>query len=156
VGELGAALEHACALAAHGGDVLVQELLTAAVRTGVVSVVCLGGRVSHSMRRQAAPGEFRVGEGLGGSRAKISADEGSAVAAASTRALRALEVATGAEPVYARFDFVEGRCDGLWHPVLLSADVVEADLFLDDHAPAVRPSARRSRLSLHPLHGARA
>jgi hypothetical protein len=43
--------------------------------------------------------------------------------------------------VYARFDFVEGRRDGLWHPVLLSADVVEADLFLEDHAPAVRLSA---------------
>jgi len=122
---------------------VVQELLTAVVRTGVVSVVCLGGRVSHSVRRQAAydaSGEFRVGEGLGGSRAKIPADEGGAVAAAATRALRALEVAAGAEPVYARLDFAEGRRDGLWHPVLLSADVVEADLFLEDHGPAVRPS----------------
>jgi hypothetical protein len=68
---------------------------------------------SHSLTSPALPHNphpptpLPLCDSPSGSRTLVAMEEGGAVAAAATRALRALEAAAGTEPLYCRLDFVE-------------------------------------------------
>jgi glutathione synthase/RimK-type ligase-like ATP-grasp enzyme len=101
------------------GDIVVQPFVPAIV-DGERSLVFLGGRLSHAVRKVPQPGDYRSQRHLGGSEADHQAD--------STELQVAL-AAMAAAPVrrtYARVDLVD------WEgaPVLIELEVIEPDLFL--------------------------
>lgn len=110
------------------GDVLVQRFVPEVVEAGETSVVFLGGRFSHAVRKVPAPGEFRVQAHHGGAEAPVPAlpDE----IRLGRQVLGALELPT----LYARVDCVAVQ----GAPVLMELEVLEPDLFCDhdDLAPA--------------------
>lgn len=101
-------------------DMLVQPFLAGVADPGEVSVVVVGGGVSHAVRKRPAAGDFRVQEHFGGS---VDLIDGASYHEA---ALRALAAAPGLA-VYARVDLVEES--GI--PLVAELEVVEPSLFLD-------------------------
>jgi glutathione synthase/RimK-type ligase-like ATP-grasp enzyme len=101
------------------GDIVVQPFVPAIV-DGERSLVFLGGRLSHAVRKVPQPGDYRSQRHLGGSEADHQADS-----AELQVALAAMAAAPG-RLTYARVDLVE------WEgaPVLIELEVIEPDLFL--------------------------
>jgi glutathione synthase/RimK-type ligase-like ATP-grasp enzyme len=110
------------------GDVLVQPFVPEVASAGETSVVFLGGRYSHALRKVPASGDFRVQEHHGGSTTPTQALPDEIRLARHT--LAALEVPT----LYARVDCVAVAGS----PVLMELEVLEPDLYLslDEQAPA--------------------
>ncbi|MFN8038901.1 MAG: hypothetical protein U0Q07_06790 [Acidimicrobiales bacterium] len=125
-----------------GGDVLVQRFVPEVLEAGETSVVFLGGRFSHAVRKQPSPGEFRVQAHHGGHETPVPAlpDE----IRLGRQVLGALELPT----LYARVDCV--AVDGA--PVLMELEVLEPDLFcdLDELAPARFAAAVAAHLVVEP------
>jgi glutathione synthase/RimK-type ligase-like ATP-grasp enzyme len=117
------AREHLAALVREG-DALVQPYLPA-IEAGEVSLVYLGGELSHAVRKRPAAGDFRVQHEHGGSVEPHRATVGERALAQSV-----LDVA--GMTAYARIDLVE-TADG---PVLMEAELIDPELFLgvDDGA----------------------
>ncbi|WP_296814460.1 transporter [Brevundimonas sp.] len=113
---------------APDGAAMVQPYLPAIETDGETSLIFLGGRFSHAIRKVAKPGDFRVQPEWGG---LISAVEPSAAEHdAAAAILKAVE-----EPLlYARIDLVPGL-DG--RPLMMEAELIEPDLYLgyDEGAP---------------------
>jgi glutathione synthase/RimK-type ligase-like ATP-grasp enzyme len=101
------------------GDIVVQPFVPAIV-DGERSLVFLGGRLSHAVRKVPQPGDYRSQRHLGGSEADHQADS-----AELQVALAAMAAAPG-RLTYARVDLVD------WEgaPVLIELEVIEPDLFL--------------------------
>lgn len=122
------------------GDVLVQRFVPEVVDVGETSVAFLGGRVSHAVRRQPAPGEFRVQAHHGGVATPVPPlpDE----IRLGRQVLGALELPT----LYARVDCVAVA----GAPVLLALEVLAPDLFcdLDELAPARFAAAVAAHLAV--------
>jgi glutathione synthase/RimK-type ligase-like ATP-grasp enzyme len=122
------------------GDVLVQQFAPAIVSEGECSVVVFDGVVSHALRKQAAPGEFRIHEEHGGRTDACTPTAGQVELA--ERLWRALP----APSLYARMDMVQ--IGGQWH--VLEVEATEPALFLDRVPPAATDrlaDAVKSRLS---------
>jgi glutathione synthase/RimK-type ligase-like ATP-grasp enzyme len=100
-------------------DALVQPFVASVSTTGELSVIAIGGIVTHAVRKTAAPGDWRVQVELGGVVEPIDLDD--AIAAAARRAIGALP----ATPLYARVDLVE--LDG--QPLVMELELVEPELF---------------------------
>ena len=109
----------------RAGDVLVQQFASAIVTEGECSVVVFDGVVSHTLRKRAAPGEFRIHEERGGRTDVVSPTAGQVELA--ERLWRALPAPT----LYARMDMVQ--FGGQWH--VLEVEATEPALWLDQ-APA--------------------
>lgn len=111
------------------GVAMIQPYLPAVETEGELSLVWLGGRFSHAIRKVAAPGDFRVQPEWGG---RIrAADPAPEDLAAAEAVLARVE-----EPLlYARIDLVR---DGAGRPLLMEAELIEPDLYLgfDPEAPA--------------------
>jgi len=107
-------------LADHG-DVVVQPFVPAIV-DGERSLVFLGGRFSHAVRKVPKAGDYRSQRHLGGREVDHEPDS-----AELQVALAAMAAAPG-RLTYARVDLVE------WEgaPVLIELEVIEPDLFLRD------------------------
>jgi glutathione synthase/RimK-type ligase-like ATP-grasp enzyme len=103
------------------GDVLVQQFAEAIVTDGECSVVVFDGVVSHALRKQAGPGEFRIHEEHGGRTDACTPTAGQVELA--ERLWRALP----APALYARMDMVQ--LAGQWH--VLEVEATEPSLFLD-------------------------
>jgi len=103
------------------GDVVVQPFVPAIV-DGERSLVFLGGRFSHAVRKVPKPGDYRSQRHLGGSEVDHEPDS-----AELQVALAAMAAAPG-RLTYARVDLVD------WEdaPVLIELEVIEPDLFLRD------------------------
>ena len=102
----------------HSGDALVQPFVPA-VNAGEVSLVYLGGELSHAVRKIPRADDYRVQAYFGGS---VSVHEPtSAELAVGTAVLAALPVS----PLYARVDMV-----GDARPQLMEAELIEPELFL--------------------------
>jgi len=101
-------------------DVLVQPFAPEVSRDGELSLVFLDGGFSHSARKRAAPGEFRVQVEHGGTvePAVVSSD----VIEQARRAIAALDEV----PVYARVDGI--LRDGAL--LLMELELIEPNLFL--------------------------
>lgn len=101
------------------GDALVQPFM-ASVFEGEVSLIFLGGELSHAVRKIPTDGDYRVQEHFGGR----------VVAHAPTPAERAAAQATLAAapsaPAYARIDLVAGVAE----PLLMELELIEPLLFL--------------------------
>lgn len=111
------------------GAAMVQPYLPAVETEGELSLIWLGGRFSHAIRKVAAPGDFRVQPEWGG---RIrAADPTPEDLAAAEAVLAAID-----EPLlYARIDLVR---DPAGRPLLMEAELIEPDLYLgfDPGAPA--------------------
>ena len=103
------------------GDVVVQPFVPAIV-DGERSLVFLGGRFSHAVRKVPKAGDYRSQRHLGGHEVDHEPDS-----AELQVALAAMAAAPG-RLTYARVDLVE------WEgaPVLMELEVIEPDLFLRD------------------------
>jgi glutathione synthase/RimK-type ligase-like ATP-grasp enzyme len=112
-------------LAGHG-PFLVQPFRPEILAAGELSLIVLGGRCTHAVRKRAAPGEFRVQDDHGGTVHDVQLDR--PLAAFAERAVRACPQ----PPTYARVDVVEVG-GGLQ---LMELELVEPELFLRHHPPA--------------------
>ena len=103
------------------GDVVVQPFVPAIV-DGERSLVFLGGRFSHAVRKVPKAGDYRSQRHLGGREVDHEPDS-----AELQVALAAMAAAPG-RLTYARVDLVD------WEgaPVLIELEVIEPDLFLRD------------------------
>ncbi len=108
-------------------DRLVQPF-AAEVTDGEVSLVAVGGHVTHAVRKVPAPGDFRVHAHLGGTELVHQPSRSELALAAA-----ALE-AVGEPLLYARIDCVTTP-DG---PVLMELELIEPSLFLPLAPPAAR------------------
>ena len=106
---------------ARRGDVIVQPFVPA-ITQGERSLVFLGGRFSHAVRKVPADGDYRVQHSYGGSEVEHEADPEEL-----RTALRAMENAPG-RLTYARVDLVDW--EGV--PSLMELEAIEPDLFLRD------------------------
>ena len=124
---------------APAGAAMIQPYLPSIETDGEVSLIYLGGRFSHAIRKVPQPGDFRVQPEYDGI-ITPHAPEPDEFAAAEA-ALEAVE-----EPLlYARVDLVR---DLGGKPALIELELVEPDLYLghDSGAPARFAKAVRSAL----------
>jgi glutathione synthase/RimK-type ligase-like ATP-grasp enzyme len=105
---------------------MVQAFLPEVIEHGELSFVFFGGQHSHTVRKRPRPGDFRVQQDHGGSRAPVDATP--ALIAEAARMLAAAETPL----LYARVDAVETRA-GL---VLMELEAIDPELFL-----ALEPAA---------------
>jgi glutathione synthase/RimK-type ligase-like ATP-grasp enzyme len=103
------------------GDVLVQPYVSSIALDGEVSVVLVEGRMTHCVRKTAAPGDYRIQEHWGGTTEPIEPAAGFVQLA--ERVCASLPWPT----LYARVDLVV--IDGAWH--VLELEVTEPSLWLD-------------------------
>lgn len=106
---------------------LVQPFQPSVLDEGEISMIVVGGAFTHSVRKRARPGDFRVQDDHGGTvhpheatREEVSFAE-HAVAACDE------------QPVYARVDAVRGAAGEL---TLMELELIEPELFLRFHPPA--------------------
>jgi glutathione synthase/RimK-type ligase-like ATP-grasp enzyme len=101
------------------GDIVVQPFVPA-IADGERSLVFLGGRLSHAVRKVPQAGDYRSQRHLGGTEVEHHPDS-----AELQVALAAMAAAPG-RLTYARVDLVD------WEgaPVLIELEVIEPDLFL--------------------------
>lgn len=126
-----ACLEHLDRLVAEG-DVMVQPFVASVAEAGEVSLVYFGGRFSHAIRKQPAPGDFRVQDMYGGT---VHPHQPTAAELAVADAVLAR---TPAPTTYARIDLVEFA----GAPALMEAELIEPELFLGATAEAAMNFAR--------------
>ena len=102
-------------------DVLVQPFLPSIESDGEVSVVAIGGAITHAIAKRPASGEWRVQSEYGGSVDRVPVTE------QHERAAAAVLAALDQVPAYARVDLVliEGE------PHLMELELIEPELFLE-------------------------
>ena len=116
----------------ESGDAMVQPFIAEMSTAGEWSLLFLGGRFSHAVRKRAAAGDYRVQWEFGGTaETGVPADQ---VIADAGRVLAAVP----GRPLYARVDGVErgGRL------VLMELELIEPHLFLGWDAQAAGRLAR--------------
>jgi glutathione synthase/RimK-type ligase-like ATP-grasp enzyme len=133
-----AALDHLESLLTVG-DVLVQPFLPD-VADGERSLVFLGGRYSHAVRKTPAAGDFRVQEQYGGVIVPHLAS-----AAELTAAGAALDVVPGGAQalLYARVDVIGPPTA----PLIMELELIEPELFLP-HAPGSAAALAQAAVAL--------
>jgi len=113
-------------------DAMVQPFLPSLEEKGELSLIYVGGELTHSVRKRPAAGDFRVQSIWGGS---VTRDR-------PTLAERELAEAAMEEfkqaPLYARVDLVEGPTRD---PCLIELELIEPTLYLTEHPPAAEALA---------------
>ncbi len=118
-------------LAEH--TMLVQEFLPSVLAEGELSLMVIGGRFTHAVRKRAKAGDYRVQDDHGGTVTPH---------AASVEEIDCAERVVAAcplPPVYARVDLVRDHGGGL---ALMELELIEPELFLRFHPPAAAALAR--------------
>ena len=120
---------------------MLQPYLPQIETAGEISLIWIGGRFSHAVRKVPAGGDFRVQADHGGSYAAIDPDP--AVMAAAERVMTTAaalsEVAPGPPApgiMYARVDGVEAGPDQAGAFLLMELELLEPNLFLGCHPEA--------------------
>ena len=109
---------------------MVQPFLPSLETEGELSLIYIEGQLSHAVRKQPAPGDFRVQSIWGGTVAAADAEPHHVDVA--ERALAQLDE----PPLYARVDLVTDL-DG--NPALIELELIEPNLYLStDPAAAER------------------
>lgn len=116
---------------------MAQPYLASIVDQGELSLVYLGGELSHALTKRPARGDFRVQPQYGGTHEATDAS-----AEAIEIAERALAAAPG-EPLYARIDLIRADDGGL---VLIELELIEPALYLDV-APDASPKLARALMA---------
>jgi len=113
-------------------DAMIQPFLPSLEEKGELSLIYVGGELTHSVRKRPAAGDFRVQSIWGGS---VTHDR-------PTLAERELAEAAMEEfkqaPLYARVDLVEGPTRD---PCLIELELIEPNLYLIEHPPAAEALA---------------
>lgn len=100
--------------------------------SGETSLVVVGGRFTHAVRKAVRPGDFRVQDDHGGT---VHAHEpGGEEVELAERAVAACR----RRPAYARVDVVRGNDGGL---ALMELELIEPELWLRRHPPAAEALA---------------
>jgi glutathione synthase/RimK-type ligase-like ATP-grasp enzyme len=99
---------------------MVQAFLPEIMEQGELSLVFFGGEHSHTVRKRARPGDFRVQHDHGGSRELIHASP------ALVEEAKRILAAVGAPLLYARVDVVETG-EGV---VLMELEAIDPELYL--------------------------
>lgn len=102
------------------GDVLIQPFVASVAAAGEVSLIYFGGAFSHAIRKQPAPGDFRVQDMYGGT--VHAHDPSDAEYELAARALACVPSPTA----YARVDVVEFDHE----PAVMEIELIEPELFL--------------------------
>jgi glutathione synthase/RimK-type ligase-like ATP-grasp enzyme len=129
--------DHLAALTAVG-DALVQPFVESVTSRGELSVVLLGGAVSHAVRKVPAAGDYRVQSEWGGTEQVVGP---------TPRELETARRAVALAPAavtYARVDLVD--VDG--EPSVMELELIEPELFLG-HAPGAVDRFADHLLTLH-------
>jgi glutathione synthase/RimK-type ligase-like ATP-grasp enzyme len=112
----------ALTLAPEGAvDAVVQPYLEDVEHRGEISVVCIGGQLTHAVRKMPAAGEFRIHDHWGGTVEMVEPD------AAIVEVTQATLAALRSTPVYARVDLL---FDGEG-PRVVELELVEPYLYLE-------------------------
>lgn len=126
---------------------LLQPFQRAILDRGELSLVAIGGRVTHAVRKLARPGEFRVHDDHGGTvHPHPPSPEETAFAEAAVAACEP-------RPPYARVDLVE---DERGRPALMELELIEPELFFRFHPPAADLLAGEIARALGTVRGAAA
>ncbi|HET9676602.1 MAG TPA: hypothetical protein VFP21_03750 [Solirubrobacterales bacterium] len=121
------------------GGAMVQPFLPSLEAQGELSLIYIEGNLTHTVRKHPAPGDFRVQSIWGGT---VSRDEPSHVEVElADRALSQLEET----PLYARVDLV---IDAEGEPCLIELELIEPNLYLTHHLPAVEALADAALLRI--------
>ncbi len=104
------------------GPALIQPYLSTIEQEGELSLIYLGGRFSHAIRKRPRPGDFRVQPEYDGINT-AHAPEADELAAAE-----AVLAAIDAPLLYARIDIMRDLAGA---PVLMEAELVEPDLYFE-------------------------
>jgi glutathione synthase/RimK-type ligase-like ATP-grasp enzyme len=111
---------------------MLQPFQHAIVDDGELSLMVIGGRFTHAVRKQARPGDFRVQDDHGGTVGGHDATpEQIAFAEAATAACSPV-------PLYARVDVVRDN-DGFL--ALMELELIEPEMFFRLHPPAAEEMA---------------
>ncbi|HXR59911.1 MAG TPA: hypothetical protein VN732_01140 [Solirubrobacterales bacterium] len=113
-------------------DAMVQPFLPAVEEHGELSLIYLGGELSHAVRKRPAAGDFRVQSIWGGT---VSRDEPSGAEVELAEQVMALFREL---PLYARVDLVAGPRE---EPCLIELELIEPNLYLKEHPPAAEALA---------------
>jgi glutathione synthase/RimK-type ligase-like ATP-grasp enzyme len=121
------------------GDVLVQPFLPSIVEQGELSLLYFGGELSHTVRKEAKPGDIRVQPAWGGSY-ELEGPTSEAIHIAD-KVFDSID----ADLLYARVDLVRGLDGKL---ALIELEVIEPLLFLElePAAPGRFADALKERL----------
>lgn len=109
-------------------EVMVQPFLPSLATQGEISLVYIDGQFTHAVRKRPASGDFRVQSIWGGT--VKPADPSPEYVELAERALSQL----ASTPLYARVDLVSDLDD---QPCLIELELIEPNLFLSTHPPAV-------------------
>jgi hypothetical protein len=133
------AMPHDPALAQHlstllqTGGALVQPFVPAILSTGEVSLIFLGSRFSHAVRKLPRDGDFRVQDNYGGSVQPY------APSVKEIETARAALSVVPAPTTYARIDMVD--LQGM--PAVMELELIEPELYLRFFPPAFETFARQ-------------
>lgn len=120
------------ALKVHEGRVsLIQPFLDAILSEGEYSLFYFGGQFSHAIRKQPAPGDFRVQEEHGGIIQLITPAED--LLAAGGHCMDHCTGAVGEELLYARVDLVRLASGEL---AVMEVELIEPSLYFDQDPSA--------------------
>jgi glutathione synthase/RimK-type ligase-like ATP-grasp enzyme len=100
---------------------ILQPFLKEIVETGEDTLIVIGGKVTHSVRKVAKPGDFRVQDDHGGKVHKHTALPGQIRLAESAMA------ACNPQPLYGRVDMVRDN-NGQW--VVMELEIIEPELWM--------------------------
>lgn len=109
-------------------EVMVQPFLPSLESQGETSLIYVDGHLTHAVRKRPASGDFRVQSIWGGTAER--AEPAPEHVELAERALSQL----ASTPLYARVDFVSDLDD---QPCLIELELIEPNLFLSTHPPAV-------------------
>lgn len=139
-----ALVEHVRALGRTGGGAMLQPYLPDVAASGELSVFFCEGRVTHTVRKLAAEGDFRVQPEHGGTFALQT--PGRDELDLATLAVAAVAARSGAAPLVARVDLVR---DLDARPAVIEVELIEPRLFLRiaPDAAAVYADAIAARLA---------
>jgi hypothetical protein len=129
--------KHLSTLQSSGGA-LVQPFVSAVLGTGEISLVFLGSRYSHAVRKLPKAGDFRVQDNHGGT---VQAYTPSAKEIETARAALA---AAPAPTTYARVDMVDLHGT----PLVMELELIEPELFLRLCPTAAETFARQLVIEL--------
>jgi glutathione synthase/RimK-type ligase-like ATP-grasp enzyme len=127
-----AAMEPVFAHCVADEAMLVQPFLPDVLVDGELSLIVIGGRCTHAVRKRARPGDFRVQDDHGGTvHPHLPTRDETAFAEAAVASCPAM-------PAYARVDAVRDRAGRL---SVMELELVEPELFFRYHEPAARALA---------------
>ena len=118
---------------------MVQPFLSRVLEEGELSVIVIGGQVTHGVRKVAKSGEYRVQSDFGGS-IRLEQPDQEAIAIAQ----QAVQLCSE-EPLYARIDLIKND-EGKWN--LGEMELIEPELWfrLQPHAADVLAFAIKNSL----------